>query len=87
MDWGTGTILKGILAKIGIKSNSACRCDWMATTMDAYGPQWCQDHKEIILDWLEKEAGKQNILFSRIVARFLLNAAIRRSFQKIDRFL
>ena len=82
---GPGTELRKMLASIGIHPRGEkCKCNQHAHEMDRQGPDWCEEHLESILDWLEAEAktrGLVGLLFVRSAARLVVKTAIARSRQ------
>ena len=89
---GPGTELKALLARLVIVASQGCACNSMAAKMDRYGPQWCREHIEEIVDVMEREAarrkagGKRSRLplllrlpFWRTIARNRVLVAIARS--------
>jgi hypothetical protein len=76
---GPGTQLKNLLGWVGIRAKEkGCKCGHMEKKMNQ-GPQWCRDHKDEILDHLEKEAKKRGLPFVRMAAGKLVDLAIRRA--------
>lgn len=82
---GPGTELKLILKRLLIEPKGNCKCNQRAKEMDANGPDWCEEHIEEIIDWLEEEAKKRHmtLVFSRIVARRLIRMAITNARKKL----
>ena len=77
---GPGTQLKNLLGYFGIQSNEkGCKCGHWQKKMDRFGPRWCRDHREEIMDHLAAEAKKRGLPFIRLAAEKLLELAIRRS--------
>ena len=77
---GPGTQLKNMLGWVGIRAKEkGCGCRSYQKKMDRGGPQWCRDHKQEILDHLEKEAKKRGLPFVRLAAEKLVDLAIRRA--------
>jgi hypothetical protein len=74
---GPGSILKKMIARIGIRVKPSCPCNARAAEMDARGCDWCAGHVPEIVDWMEKEAARRGMIFSRAVAAILVRAAIR----------
>jgi hypothetical protein len=79
---GVGTELSKILESIGIKSSPNCSCKKRAATMDQNGIEWCENNKETIIGWLEEEAKKRKMLFSKTIAGIVLNRAIKAAKKK-----
>jgi hypothetical protein len=52
---GTGTELKKILTKIGIKATPNCSCNTRAKIMDEKGADWCENNIDTIVGWLREE--------------------------------
>jgi hypothetical protein len=80
---GPGTELKRMLAAIGIQASGACKCKQRAIAMDAAGPDWCNEHIDEIVGWLEEEAHRRKLPFVRLAAKILVKAAIRSARRKI----
>jgi hypothetical protein len=76
---GVGTELKKLLKLIGITASPTCSCNARAKTMDENGTQWCEDNKDTIIEWLKEEANKRNLPFSHVVAKIMLNLAIKKA--------
>lgn len=74
-----GTELKKLLRKIGITATANCKCNKRAVIMDIEGPDWCQEHLEDIVDWMEEEAANQGKLFVRTAGKLLVKLAIYRA--------
>jgi hypothetical protein len=73
---GPGTELKVLLEGMGIFPTEDCPCDERALLMDMNGPDWCQEHIEEIVDWLEEEACNRQAWFRRWAGRALVRQAI-----------
>lgn len=76
---GPGTELKKILDKFLIKEKIGCKCGPHARTMDRWGPEICLERIDIIVGWLQEEAEKRNLPFSRAAAKLLVKLAIKRA--------
>ena len=79
---GAGTELKTILARFGIVSQPNCRCGQRAREMDSNGIEWCEDHLEEIVDWLEEEATRRRLPFVRLAGKVLVRRAISNAKRK-----
>lgn len=79
---GAGTELKKLLAMIGITSSPNCACNARAAEMDRNGVQWCKDNVSEIVVWLQSEAQRRNLPFSRFAARKIVQIAIARAARK-----
>jgi hypothetical protein len=75
-DKGTGTELKKLLSKIGIKASPTCSCNTRAKIMDENGIDWCAQNIETIVGWLQEEAEKRQLPFIAIGAKLLVKRAI-----------
>jgi len=73
---GVGTELTNILKQMGVRV-SCSLCNERAAIMDIRGPEWCESHRETILEWLREGAKKNGYPFSKWIANRLLNRAIR----------
>jgi hypothetical protein len=82
---GPGTELKNILKWWGIEATPDCSCTARANRMDDEGIQWCWDHFDEIMGWLEEEAKKREKLFVPMAARLLLRKAIKTAAKKEKR--
>jgi len=80
---GPGTELKRLLKRIGLAPKKGCRCERHARLMDQKGPQWCERNRKTIIEWMQVEAAKRHMLFSKSAARGLLAVAIWRSRKSI----
>jgi len=76
---GTGTELKALLSKIGIRSSPTCSCNKRAKTMDENGIEWCEQNVETICDWLAEESAKRKLPFVRLAGKAIIHMAIRRA--------
>ncbi len=77
---GPGSELKKMLAWFA-RPNSSCDCESHAETMNDWGADGCRENIDTILDWLMEEAQERRLphgRFTRIVARSLVDTAIRR---------
>ena len=74
---GVGTNLKRILKRFGINADEAgCKCNSRAAMMKRNVPQRCKDNMATIVGWLEEEANRRNLPFSRFGARQIVRLAI-----------
>src|SRR5262249_8473634 len=76
---GAGTELKKLLAKIGITTTPDCACNQRAIEMDQKGVEWCAANVETIVGWLQEEATRRKLPFTKLGGRTLLRLAIRRA--------
>jgi hypothetical protein len=76
---GPGTILSGMISSIGIKSTPNCSCRRHAIEMNTKGPDWCEANIDIILGWLKEESTKRNLPFVEMVAKLMVQRAIKTS--------
>jgi hypothetical protein len=74
---GVGSELSKTLEIFGIKATPNCSCKKRAKLMDTNGIAWCEKNKDTIVGWLEEEAKKRKLIFSKTIARILLNRAIQ----------
>jgi hypothetical protein len=79
---GPGTELKTMLKWWGFEATPDCTCTKRANRMDDEGVQWCWDHFDEIMGWLEEEAKKRQNLFVPMAARMLLRRAIKLAAKK-----
>ena len=75
---GVGTLLHGYLGRLGLHATPNCQCIARLQQMDAMGPDWCESNLGTIVGWLEEEARKRGLPFSRMAAGLLVRHAIRR---------
>lgn len=81
-EWGAGTILSNILAKLGIHAGENCLCKSRAKQMDLQGPDWCEANMEKIVCWLREEVQRRGHRFSekseliRRVSNFILSSRL-----------
>lgn len=73
---GPGTMLSGMLEKIGIKSSPTCSCKARARIMNAHGNDWCAENLDLITGWLREEAQKRKLPFVDFAGRLLIKRAI-----------
>lgn len=76
---GPGTILTGMISSIGIKSTANCSCRRHALEMNAKGNDWCESNIDTILGWLKEESAKRSLPFVEVVARMMVQRAIKTS--------
>lgn len=76
---GPGTELKRLLEAVGIKSEPGCKCNKRAAYMNEMGIEWCEEHREMILDWLREAAEERGMPFIRVAASLLLSRAIAKA--------
>lgn len=74
-----GDELEKILSAWGFRKIPGCQCDAIKTSMNNSGPDWCESHVEIIVDWLRDEAVRRFLPFSKTIARVFIKRAIRES--------
>ena len=82
---GPGTELKALLKKVGIAASPGCSCNTRAKKMDeneSKEPGWCEANLETICDWLQEEATKRKLPFSRMASKILVRQAIRNARKK-----
>jgi hypothetical protein len=79
---GPGTELKGLLSMVGIKASPNCSCNARAQKMDEMGVEWCRQNTTEIVGWLQQEAERRKLPFSRFAARKLVQTAIARAERK-----
>lgn len=76
---GPGTILTGMISSIGIKSTANCSCRRHAIEMNTNGNDWCEANIDTILGWLKEESAKRNLPFVEMVAKLMVQRAIKTS--------
>jgi hypothetical protein len=76
---GPGTILTGMISSIGIKSTSNCSCRKHAIEMNTLGNDWCEENIGTVLGWLKEESTKRNLPFVEMVAKLMVQRAIKTS--------
>lgn len=76
---GTGTELKKLLAWFRITDKGGCGCEQRAQTMDANGPDWCEENIDTIVGWLKENADKRSLPFVESAARRIVKMAIRKA--------
>lgn len=82
---GPGTVLKAMLATLGIHADGQCKCNKMARQMDAWGPDESLKHIEEIVSVMEETAKKRKLPFLRTVGRALVRRAISKSRAMVSR--
>lgn len=75
---GVGNILYGLLQQINVKYNIECSCSSKLTILNKKGCSWCEKNISTILKWMEEEASKQKIPFSKHYAKALIKLAIKK---------
>jgi len=73
---GVGTQLHGYLAWMQTED---CGCAQKVSLMNTWGPNECDNSREIILDWLKESAVQAGVPFSRRVVNALLTNCIEAS--------
>lgn len=76
---GPGTELHNILASCGIKEDLNCECRSRRRKMNKWGPDKCREELSTIVDWMELEAKRRNMVFNRLLARLIVRRAIARA--------
>ena len=76
---GPGTILTGMISSIGIKSTPTCSCRKHAIEMNTLGNDWCEENIGTVLGWLKEESTKRNLPFVEMVAKLMVQRAIKTS--------
>lgn len=84
-EYGPGTELKKMLAKIGIEASPTCTCNAKAQIMNFHGPRWCRDNLDTVVGWLRDEAHKRGLPFMDAAGRILIKTAIRRAEKRLKR--
>lgn len=78
---GPGTILKNLLAGLGI--NACWGCLDLAGKMDAWGPDGCEENKQYIVDAMQANADQKRwtrfVPFKELGSRGLVDLAIAKS--------
>lgn len=82
---GVGSILSGMLGKLGIQSSPSCKCKKRALQMDALGPDWCEKNLDVVVGWLRQEATIRKLPFLSAVARGMVRIAIWRARKRMPR--
>jgi len=75
-DYGPGTELKKMLAKIGITATPTCSCNARAQVMDLNGIKWCKANTDTIVGWLREEATKRGLPFIDLAGKIIVKRAI-----------
>lgn len=75
-NYGPGTELKKMLAKIGIRASPTCSCNKRAAIMDEKGIDWCKDNTDKIVGWLREESTKRGLPFVDLAGKLLVRRAI-----------
>jgi hypothetical protein len=75
-NFGPGTELKKLLAKVGIKATPTCSCNKRAQVMDEKGAQWCRENIDTIVGWLREESEKRGLPFVDLAGKLLVKRAI-----------
>ena len=80
---GAGTELKRLLHWLGIVPTFGCGCGVKASLMDERGPDWCLENMDMIVGWMEEEATKRQLPYTRAGARVLVRLAVRAARKKL----
>ncbi len=81
---GTGTELKTLLRRFGIRATGSCQCEKYAKLMDQRGPEWCSKNIEFLIDVLEESAEQRGLPFARFVGKKLIQIAIIKARKRSD---
>jgi hypothetical protein len=83
INYGVGSELKKLISWFPIPAKSSCqRCKSLENKMNLWGPEKCQEKIEYIIKKLHITSKRKNIPFSALLARKLINKAIRTFKQK-----
>jgi predicted Fe-S protein YdhL (DUF1289 family) len=74
-----GTVLAKMIKNLGFTISDNCACKRHALEMNANGNDWCVANIDEIVNWLKEETKHRNIVFIDIVARMMVNRAIKKS--------
>lgn len=74
-----GTHLKQMLESWGLRESAGCPCKSRAKLMDKWGCDECERRIDQIVGWLQEEAAKRRLPFSRTLASVLVRKAIRKA--------
>jgi predicted Fe-S protein YdhL (DUF1289 family) len=74
-----GTVLAKMIKNLGFTISDNCACKRHALEMNANGNDWCVANMDEIVNWLKEETKHRNIVFIDIVARMMVNRAIKKS--------
>ena len=77
--YGPGTILHSMFSMLGIKAGPQCSCKRHAIEMNTKGIEWCENNREIILGWLEKESKNRRIPWVETLGNMVLTRAINKA--------
>lgn len=72
-----GTQLKGLLKRLGITASPTCSCNSRAAHMDIMGCRWVRDNLDTVIEWLEEEAKKRGLPFSKLAGKGIVMLAIK----------
>jgi len=73
---GVGSILHGMLSKVGINPKD-CACEQHIKEMDENGPDWCEHNLDTVVEWLRVSAAERGLPFVAFIARRIVQRAIR----------
>ena len=76
---GAGTELGIILNKLKFEPKPGCKCDQHIQQMNINGTKWCSENEGTIISWLEEEARRANLPFTKLGAALLVKHAIRKA--------
>ncbi len=82
VDGGVGTELKNLISKLGLKPGLNCKCGQHIREMDTKGIAWCDENVYTITQWLQEEAERARLPFTKIGARILIRRAISNAKKK-----
>ncbi len=62
---------------MGLKETTTCDCITHQKTLNAWGPTMVRQEIETVIDWMQEEAAKRSMLFSRAVAQAIYSLCVR----------
>lgn len=69
---GPGTVLKVLLARLGLPSVPGCNCKDRALTMNSWGVEKCRQEVDTISEWLAEAAKKMKVPYSHFLGKRLI---------------
>ena len=79
---GVGDALSSIIKKIGYNYPSVGKARAKITYLNKQGIEWCENHKELILEWLKQECVLYKIQFLELLGKAIIRLAIKKAKQQ-----
>jgi hypothetical protein len=76
---GVGDTLSSIIKQMGFGYPAISKTRARITKMNKLGIEWCENHQNIILQWIRDECILQGIQFLELPAKSIIRLAIRKA--------